>query len=133
MELQPTQVSLREVGGFAPSRDPNGSFSTTHLAAQGRQREYADFGCRRSAGTISRSMLVTCERLLSPTLICSMASAKVRFEGRPAARRENRHRLLWVGHGRPVSVDGRRVYDIHRPFTGGWQLSVNQRPLGRIA
>jgi len=27
----------------------------------------------------------------------------------------------------------RRVYDIHRPFTGGWQLSVNQRPLGRIA
>jgi hypothetical protein len=46
----------------------------------GRQREDAAFGCRRSAGTLSRSMLVTCERLLSPTLICSRASAKVRFE-----------------------------------------------------
>jgi hypothetical protein len=50
-------------------------------AAKGRQREYAAFGCRRSAGTLSRSMLVTCERLLSPTLICSKASAKVRFQG----------------------------------------------------
>lgn len=31
--------------------------------------------------------------------------------------------LQWVGYGRPVSVDDRRVYDIYRPFTGGWQLS----------
>ena len=27
-----------------------------------------------------------------------------------------------VGYGRPVSGDKRPVYDIHRPFTGIWQL-----------
>ena len=37
-----------------------------------------------------------------------------------------------IGYSRPVSDDERRVYDIHRPFTGGWQLRVNQRPLGGI-
>ena len=37
-----------------------------------------------------------------------------------------------TGYSRPVSDDERRVYDIHRPFTGGWQLRVNQRPLGGI-
>lgn len=66
------------------------------MSELGRQGEYAIFGCSRSAGTPSRSMLLTCERLQSPTLICSAASAKVKFQGRPVARRENRHRLLWV-------------------------------------
>ena len=30
-------------------------------AAEGRQREYAAFGCCRSAGTLPRSVIATCE------------------------------------------------------------------------
>jgi hypothetical protein len=46
---------------------------------------------------------------------------------------EKRQRRVWVGYGRPVSGDDRRVYDVHRSLNGAWQLSVNLRPLGRIA
>jgi hypothetical protein len=49
-------------------------------------------------------MLPTCERLLSPTLICLTASAKVEFQSRPVARQENRRRLLWVGSERSPPV-----------------------------
>jgi len=34
------------------------------MSAWGRQREYTAFGCSRSAGILSRSMLAACERLL---------------------------------------------------------------------
>lgn len=85
-------------------------------AGVGRQREYAAFGCRRSAGTLSRSMLVTCERLLSPTLICSRALAKVRFQGRPVARRENRRRLLWVDGGSSGVSTERPLHNVLLPW-----------------
>jgi len=51
-------------------------------------------------GTLTRSTLLDFERLLSQTLICWRASAKVRFQSRPVARRKNRQRLLCVGMGR---------------------------------
>ena len=71
--------------------------------------------------------LVTCERLQSPTLICSAASAKVKFQGGPVARRENRHRLLWVGsisssHAEAVAGTANRV------SSGLRQPHLKQRP-----
>ena len=46
-------------------------------------------------------LLPACESPLSPTLTFSAALANVKFLSRPAARRENRRRLLWVGSGQP--------------------------------
>ena len=44
---------------------PAGSFAATRsgqrMSLQGRQREYAAFGCSRSAGTLPRSVIATCE------------------------------------------------------------------------
>ena len=49
-----------------------GGNEARHLYVQlGRQCEYAAFGCSRSAGILSRSMLTTCKRLLSPSLTFS--------------------------------------------------------------
>lgn len=45
----------------------------TGLTASGRQREYAVFGCSRSAEVLARSKLATCERLLSLSLNFSAA------------------------------------------------------------
>ena len=46
-------------------------------------------------------LLPACESSLSPTLTFSAASAKVKFQGRPVARLENRRWLLRVGSGQP--------------------------------
>jgi arginyl-tRNA--protein-N-Asp/Glu arginylyltransferase len=43
------------------------------MSVQGRQREYAVFGCSRSAEILSRPKLATCERLLSLSLAFSAA------------------------------------------------------------
>ena len=86
------------------------------------------FGCRRSVGTLSRSMLVTCERLLSPTLICSRASAKVRFQGRPVTRQENRHRLLWVGSGSSIFALERPLRCIDLTFRLGASFGCRWAP-----
>jgi hypothetical protein len=47
----------------------------------GRQHQYVPFGCSRSAANSSLSSFGMRERPLSPALVCSMASAKVGFEG----------------------------------------------------
>jgi beta-lactamase class D len=46
-------------------------------------------------------MLATFERPLSPSLTFKVASAMVKFQGKPAVRSENRSRLLWVGSEPP--------------------------------
>jgi hypothetical protein len=54
-----------KVADPSPGRSPR--------AARGRQCEHAAFGCSRSAGILTRSMLATCERLLSLSLTLSSA------------------------------------------------------------
>ena len=66
--------------------------SGQRMSVQGRKGEYAAFGCSRSARISCRLMEATRELPLSPPLALSAACAKVKFQGRPVARRE-------IGHG----------------------------------
>jgi len=72
------------------------------MSLKGRQRECLVFGSSRSAEILSRSKLVTCERLLLLSLTFSPAWAKVKFQGRPVARCEIGHGQQWVGSGQPI-------------------------------
>jgi len=69
-------------------------------AATGRQRQFATIECNRLAANSSRLSIGTRERLRSPTLICSTASAKVEFQSGQVVRPENRNWLVWVGSTR---------------------------------
>ncbi len=70
------------------------------------------------------------ERPQSPTLICSKASAKVKFQGGPVVHAENCRGLLWVGcRCSWPAADGplyftHRNFDAERPVRAG-QLSVD--------
>ena len=67
----------------------------------GRQRQFVTIGCRRSVPKLRRSSVCTRERPLPPSPTSSTAGTKVKFQGRPVARRENCRRLLWVASSRP--------------------------------
>lgn len=58
----------------------NGRFRLCPMTGTGRKGESATFGCSRSAGILSPSMLATFERTLSPSLTFEVASAKVNFQ-----------------------------------------------------
>lgn len=105
----------------------------------GRQRQFATFGCSRSAADLSRSSGGARERPLSRTPICLPASANVKFQGEPIARRENRRRLLWVReqtfltfHARATGIFSqivvyrgvRRSAFIDHAFAAGARLAV---------
>ena len=67
-------------------------------------------------------MLGTRERLLSLSLTFSAASAKVTFQGRPVARKENRRRLLWVGCGSSIFALERSLPLIYLTLIGARAL-----------
>lgn len=86
---------------------------------RGLQRQFANFVCSRSAVNLSQSSVGTRERPHSPTAICSRASPKVRFQGGPVVRPENRHRRLWVVCRSSTFARGRSLRCIER--TSNWK------------
>jgi hypothetical protein len=60
----------RRAAGAALESPASGGFRVTNyrqpMSLKGRQCEYAALGCSRSAAILYRSMLATCEQLLSP-------------------------------------------------------------------
>lgn len=77
----------------SPPLDGQPSLRTSAL---GREREFATFGCGRS---VAICPVIGCHprmTAVAKTLICSMSSANVRFQGGSVSRPENRHGLLWV-------------------------------------
>ena len=79
----------------------NDRFGAVNLGCRipglGRKGKFAAFGCSRSTRISCRMMEATRERPLSPPLALSAARAKVKFQGRPVARREIVHGQQWVG------------------------------------
>ena len=59
----------------------------------GRQRQFVTIRCGRSVPKLRRSSVCTRERPLPPSPTSSTAGTKVKFQGRPVARRENCRRL----------------------------------------
>ena len=101
------------------------------LAPMGRHRQFVTIGCSRLPPSLSRSSIGIRERplLTSPTF--SAAWAKVKFQGRPVVRWENRRRLLWVGSTSSRTSDAAVQ---PRSCPGRWLPPANDRcPGARIS
>lgn len=103
------------------------------MSLQGWQRQFAAFGCSRSAVTLLRSVISTRERPLSPSLTFSTASANVKSQDRRAIGSEYRHGLLRVGLSRSRTIQADvRVPDRSGDTAGGGG-SIPTRPHQRAS
>jgi hypothetical protein len=73
-----------------------GSTPIAFSASAGPLTRWARAATDKPAAVLSRSSVSTRERPQSPTLICSTASAEVKFQDGPVVRPGNRHGLLGV-------------------------------------
>ena len=96
-----------------------GSGASGQTTALGRKLLFAIFGCSRSVAILSPLLAAIQERPQSPALICSTASAKVKFQGRtgrsprepPRAPLGRKPSFAFVFHSSILRVShGKRIF-----------------------